>query len=107
QFSIAFAGSSIIDSPALKTELVVLSFTAVLLKREYKVIGLPIRETLSPKFHHGAHSLAERYDSAIPVLGLRLANSQLASLEVDLIPAQQPDFAVSHAGASRDLYGHV
>jgi len=46
-------------------------------------------------------------DAALALLGLGPANPQFAPGEINLIPAQQPDFGVSHASTERHFRGNV
>src|SRR5262249_6044052 len=56
---------------------------------------------------YGEDSIVEWNYTTFAVFSFRLPHPQFTPWEVDLIPAQQPDFAIAQAGAKGQLYGHV
>ncbi|PYP91694.1 MAG: hypothetical protein DMG65_06515 [Candidatus Angelobacter sp. Gp1-AA117] len=108
-FPVAYrlAGVCVISNAAHKAEYVIFALSAIAFKGEYKLVRLAMRESLCPKLKHSANPLAERDYTPFAMLCFGLAHPQLAFIEVNLIPAQQANLAVTHTRSQRDLYSNI
>src|SRR5215469_15487537 len=79
------AGICVIGHTTSEAEHLVLTLSAIALRRENKIVGLASGEPLCPEFQDCANALTEGDHPALAVLRLRVSDPQLVSGEVKLV----------------------
>lgn len=67
----------------------------------------PLRELLGPEFQDLGRFLVQGNNATGSRFGLRLADADCAPFQVRLVPAQQPQLGIPHAGVESEQHGRL